>query len=184
MDDSDDATEAREDSPSAEPPDFAELDRPAEVLKNQPVRERLFDVVLQLRDPTQEGEIADRADCDAETARDHLNWFEFLGIVETEPGPPTQYERNDAYFQWRRVEQLRSTHANEEIRETLTDIRDQLAAYRNRFDVERPADVSPEELDRNLSTEAMWEALAEWKTLQQRAERLDAACADDDTVSS
>lgn len=154
------------------------------MLKNHPIRERLFDVVLQLRDPTQVGVIADRADYDAETAREHLDWFEFLGIVETEPGPPTQYERNDAYFRWRRVEQLRSTHSNDEIRETLTDVREQLAEYRTRFDVERPADVSPEKLDRDYSTEAVWEALAEWKTLQQRAELLDAACADDDPGSS
>jgi hypothetical protein len=119
MDDSDDSTE-RAGSPSAEPPDVAELDRPAAVLKNHPIRERLFDVVLQLRDPTQVAVIADRADCDAETAWEHLDWFEFLGIVETEPGSPTQYERNDAYFQWRRVEQLRSTDAAVTVASTAT----------------------------------------------------------------
>jgi hypothetical protein len=183
MDDSDDSTE-REGSPSAEPPDVTELESPAEVLNDHPVRARLFDVVLQLREPTQVAVIADRANCDTETARDYLDWFEFLGIVTGSREHATQYERNDAYFQWRRVEQLRSTHSNEEIREQLTDVREQLVEYRNRFDVERPADVSPEELDRDLSTEAVWEVLAEWKTLQQRAELLAAAYADDDMGSS
>jgi len=166
------------------PPDLSDLESPESLLTGGPIRERLLDSITGLRSPTKVSDIADLADCDTETARDYIEWFTEMGMVHRHEGRPVRYERNDAYFQWRRVEQLRSTHANEEIRETLTDIRDQLAAYRNRFDVERPADVSPEELDRNLSTEAMWEALAEWKTLQQRAERLDAACADDDTVSS
>lgn len=178
MDDSDDSTESAG-SPSAEPPDVAELESPAEVLNDHPVRARLFDVVLQLREPTQVAVIADRAHCDIETARDDLDWFEFLGIVKGSRDHATQYERNDAYFQWRRVEQLRSTHSNEEIREQLTDVRKQLETYRERFDVDGPADISLDELDRDLTTEAAWEALSEWKTLQQRAALLDAACADE-----
>jgi hypothetical protein len=183
MDESSDFTETRKVSPSEEPPDFAELDSPEGILKEQPIRERLFDVILQLREPTKVSVIATRADCDTETARDYLDWFESMGIVRKYPGRPTQYDRNDAYFEWRRVEQIRSTHSNEEIREELTEVLDRLADYRDRFNAESPDDVSLVELSRDLSTEAAWEALSEWKTLQQRAELLDAARRDNGTSS-
>ncbi|WP_311174222.1 DUF7342 family protein [Halobellus ordinarius] len=179
MDDPGEFTETREVSSSDDPPDFTELDSPEAVLKDQPIRERLFDVILQVREPTKVSVIADRADCDTETARDYLDWFESIGIVQEYPGRPTQYERNDAYFEWRRVEQIRSTHSDEEIRVELTEVLDQLAEYRERFDAERPDDVSLVELSRDLSTEEAWEALSEWKTLHQRAELLDAARRDD-----
>ena len=179
MDDPGEFTETREVSPSDDPPDFTNFDSPEAVLKNQPIRERLFDVILQVREPTKVSTIADRADCDTETARDYLDWFGAIGIVQEYPGRPTQYERNDAYFQWRRVEQIRSTHSDEEIREKLTDALDRLAEYRERFDTEHPNAVSLIELSRDLATEEAWEALSEWKTLQQRAELLDAARRDD-----
>lgn len=179
MDDSGEFTETREVSPSDDPPDFTNFDSPEAVLKDRPIRERLFDVILQVREPTKVSTIADRADCGTETARDYLDWFESIGIVQEYPGRPAQYERNDAYFRWRRVEQIRSAHSNEEIREKLTDALDRLAEYRERFDAEHPNAVSLVELSRDLSTEEAWEALSEWKTLQQRAELLDAARRDD-----
>ena len=183
MDDSGEFTATHDVSPSEEPPDFDELDTPREVLKDQPIRERLFDIILQLRDPTKVSVIADRADCDPETAREYLDWFESMGIVREYPGRPTQYERNDAYFAWRRVEQIRSTYSNEEIRDELTDVLERLSDYRKRFDAEHPDNVSLVEVSRDLSTEEAWEELSEWKTLQQRAELLDAARRNDGTSS-
>ena len=144
------------------------------MLKDRPIRERLFGVILQVREPTKVPAIADSADCDTGTARNYLEWFESMGIVREYSGRPTQYERNDAYFEWRRVEQIRSTHSNEEIREEPTDVLDRMAGYRGRFDAESSDDVPLVELSRDLSTEAAWKALSKWKTLRQRAELLDA----------
>lgn len=165
--------------PDEEPPPFDELDAPADVLGGGPVRERLFDVVLQLREPTKVSTVAERADCDPETARDYLGWFASMGVVRAFEGRPARYERNDAYLRWRRVEQVRATRSADEIAAELADVLDDLEAYRERFDADDPDEVSLVELSRERPTEEAWEALSEWRTLRRRAEVLDAARRED-----
>lgn len=158
-----------------DPPDFSTLDSPEDVLTDHPIRERLFDVILQLRTPTKVSVIAERADCDTETARDYLDWYRSMGMVRKFDGRPTRYERNDAYLRWRRIEQLRATHSTDEIVEELTTVLDTLEEYRDQFDAATPAEVSLVEASRERPTEEVWEALSEWQTLHQRAELLDLA---------
>jgi len=43
--------------------------------------ERVYDTVLQTRQPTTATEMADDADCDPKTARKYLDWFGTLGVV-------------------------------------------------------------------------------------------------------
>ena len=83
--------------PGEEPPDFSQLEPPEEMLKDLPVRERLLDVVLQLRSPTKVAEIADRADCDVETAHEYLDRFATMGIVREFEGRPTKYQRDNTF---------------------------------------------------------------------------------------
>lgn len=161
--------------PGEEPPDFDELEPPEATLKDLPIRERLLDVVLQLRSPTKVAEIADRADCDAGTAREYLDWFSTLGIVREFEGRPTQYQRNDAYLKWRRVERIRQEHSDDEIVDELSSVLDTLAEYRERFGTDDPDAVSLIEESRERPTEEVWSDLVTWKTLERRAELLDAA---------
>ena len=56
--------------------DLDELESPDSLLKGGPIRERLLDVVVGLRTPTKVSTIANIADCDTETARDYLEWFD------------------------------------------------------------------------------------------------------------
>lgn len=176
MDESSDFTDTSV-TPGAdqEPPDFSALDSPEDVLKDHPIRERLFDVVLQLRTPTKVSEIAERADCDTETARDYLDWFASMGMVREYEGRPIRYQRNDAYLEWRRIEQIRATYSEEEIVEKLMDVLEALDEYRDQFDADSPDEVSLVKSSRERPTEEAWEALSEWKTLQRRAAVLDAA---------
>jgi len=166
-----------------EPPDFSTLDSPADVLTDHPIRERLFDVILQLREPTKVSEIAERADCDTETARDYLAWFAAMGMVREYGGRPTRYQRNDAYLRWRRIEQLRANYSVDELVEQLQDVLDELEAYRDQFDADAPAEVSLVDASREQPTAAAWEALSEWRTLQRRAELLDLARRDERELS-
>ena len=55
-----------------EPLEFKTWESPVDVLKGGSIKERLLDVILQLRDPTKVSTIANRIDCDTETARDYL----------------------------------------------------------------------------------------------------------------
>jgi len=119
--------------------------------------------------------VADLADCDTETAREYLEWFAEMGMVHRYDGRPVRYERNDAYFQWRHINRIRDTHTDEEIVNALSETLDRIEAYRTQFDADAPQEVSLLEASREMSTEAAWEALSEWETLQRRAELLDTA---------
>lgn len=162
-----------------EPPDFSAWDSPEEILRGGPIRERLLDVVMQLREPTKVSAIAERAECDTETARDYLEWFAEMGMVRELSGRPVQYERNDSYLSWRRVEQIRRQYSESEIVEQLEETLDAVATYRDRFDVESPGAVSLVAASRDSTVEEIWEAVSDWQTLEERAALLDAARRDD-----
>jgi len=159
------------------PPDLDALESPDSLLKGGSIRERLLDVVIGLRTPTKVSTIANRADCDTETARDYLEWFDEMGMVQRHDGRPVRYERNDAYFQWRRIDRIREEYSEREIVNALDDTLNQIEDYRAQFDATHPDDVSLDDAnqEQNLSTEAAWEALSEWETLEQRAALLDEA---------
>jgi hypothetical protein len=42
-------------------------------------------------------DIADLADCNAETARDHLEWFDEMRLVHRHDGRPVRYKYNDPH---------------------------------------------------------------------------------------
>ena len=174
-----DLTDIPEDAYDGEetPPNLDELESPDSLLKGGPIRERLLDVVIGLRTPTKVSTIADRANCDTETARDYLEWFDEMGMVQRHDGRPVRYERNNAYFQWRRIDRIREEYSRQEIVDALADTLEQIEEYRTQFDAKHPDEVSLVDATReqNLSTEATWEALSEWETLERRAELLDAA---------
>lgn len=157
------------------PPNLDELESPDSLLKGGPIRERLLDIVTGLRTPTKVSAIAEFADCDTETARDYLEWFDEMGMVHRHDGRPVRYERNDAYFQWRRIDRIREEYADQEIVDALADTMEQIEDYRTQFDADAPGDVSLVEASQEMSTEAAWEALSEWETLERRATLLDAA---------
>ncbi|MBX0297254.1 DUF7342 family protein [Haloarcula nitratireducens] len=158
-----------------EPPDFEAWESPEELLTGGPIRERLLDVVLQLREPTKVSEIAARADCDTETAREYLEWFTTMGMVQELPGRPVRYKRNESYLQWRRVEHIRQQYSQSEIVEELTETLAAAKEYRQRFDAETPDNVSLVAASHDEAVEDVWEAVSTWQTLEERAALLDAA---------
>ena len=168
------------------PPNLDELESPDTLLKGGSIRERLLDVVVGLRTPAKVSTIAERADCDTETARDYLEWFDETGMVQRHDGRPVRYERNDAYFQWRRIDRIREEYSEQEIVNALGDTLEQIEDYRTQFEVEHPDEVSLVDAtqEQNLSTEAAWEALSKWETLEQRAALLDAARRNDPVAGS
>ena len=157
------------------PPDLDAWEDPDELLKGLPMRERVLDVALQLREPTTVADVAERADCNTETARDYLEWFAEMGIVREHSGRPVRYELNRSYLRWRRIEKIRTTFTEEEIvvelKETLSAIDD----YQEEFGVDSPGEVSLLDTEDAAKLEERWESLSAWKTALKRAELLDAA---------
>jgi hypothetical protein len=145
---------------SPEPGGPPEFDVPFE---DGDVEKRIYGVVLGTREPTATGEIAEAADCDPKTARKYLSWFAELGVVTEHEGRPTTYERNDAYFEWRRVNDLASSHSLEELRRRVSDLTATITEYRGEYGADAPEDVDALEVDAS-EVEAVYEDLADWAT--------------------
>lgn len=167
--------------PDEEPPDFDDWEDPESLFADLPIRERMLDVALQLREPTTVAEVAERVDCDTETAREYLRWFAEMGFVREHEGRPTRYERNQSYLQWRRIEQIRAEYSEREIVAELQRALDSATEFRERFDADDPDAVSLLDAEDSAEVEATWEALSAWRTVERRAELLDAARRGDPT---
>ncbi len=182
MDLTDIPEEARDGDESS--PDLTDVESPDTRFKDGPIRERLLDVITGLRTPTKISNIANLADCGTETARDYLAWSDQMGMVHRQDGRPVRYERNDAYFQWRRIDCIQDKYSNREIVDRLADTLDEIETYSAQFDADDPNDISLIDASQHMSTEDAWEALSEWKTLEQRAALLDAARRDEPVSDS
>ena len=142
--------------------------------------ERVYSVLLQTRSPTSTRAIADRAACDPKTATKYLQWFAKLGIATEHDGDPTTYERNDQYFEWRRVDDLASSYSPGELQTRVQDLLDRVRTYEERYDADRPADVDALSPPDGISPETAFRELTDWETARtelrrhERARRLQA----------
>jgi len=152
------------------PPPF---DRPFE---DEDTKQRVYGTVLHTREPTTAGEIADRADCSEDAARSHLSFYADLGIVTRHEGRPVRYERNDDYFEWRRVNELAQEHTVDELQTRVSELTDRIETYRDEYNANSPADVDVLEFDA-AEIDDVYVDLSEWATavedrrLHERARR-------------
>ncbi|MEM4781740.1 MAG: transcriptional regulator [Halalkalicoccus sp.] len=144
--------------------------------EGEDVEQRIYGVVLRTRTPTSAAAIAEEAECDPKTARKYLAWFADLGVVTAHEGRPRTYERNEAYFEWRRVNELASTRSIGELRRRVSELSERIDAYRDRYGAETPGEVDALERD-DSDVDGVYEDLADWATalgerrLSERARR-------------
>jgi DNA-binding transcriptional regulator GbsR (MarR family) len=139
------------------PPSF---DRPFE---GEDTKQRVYGAVLHAREPMTAAEIAERADCSEESARTHLSFYADLGIVIYHDGRPARYERNNDYFEWRRMNELANSHTVDELQAQVSDLTDQIEAYREEYDADSPADVDVLEYDGEY-VDDVYADLGDWAT--------------------
>lgn len=169
-------------TPDGDVPDFDTWEDPEQLFEGQSTKERMLDVVMQVREPTKVATIAERAGCDTETARDYLGWFAGLGLVRKHTGRPVRYERNESFLRWRRIERIREEYSEEDIVDELQTVMDTIQEYRDQFETESPDQVSLKTASTDTTIEDTWKALSEWQTLERRADLLDAARRNLDTA--
>jgi len=141
----------------AGPPPF---DRPFE---GEDTKQRVYGAVLHAREPMTAAEIAERADCSEESARTHLSFYTDLGIVIRHEGRPVRYERNDDYFEWRRVNELAQEHTVEELQRRVSELTDRIEVYRDDYGADSPAEVDVLEFDAERVDDVYVE-LGDWAT--------------------
>ena len=160
-------------------PDAADGPPPFEdAFAGDDVEQRIYGTILQTREPTTAGSIADAAECDPKTARKYLDWFDQLGIVTQYDGHPATYERNDAYFEWRRVNQLAADQSVTELQDRVRELTTRITEYEDRYDA-----ASPNTVDAVAAAEACDERtiddvygdLADWATAREERGRYERA---------
>ncbi|MFC7076849.1 DUF7342 family protein [Haloarcula halophila] len=158
------------------PPPF---DTPFE---GEDTKQRIYGAVLHARDSMTAAEIAERADCSEEAARTHLSFYTDLGIVIQHDGRPVRYERNDDYFEWRRVNELAKSHTVEELQTRVSELTEKIETYRTTYGVDSPAEVDVLEFDAEQVNEVYvdlgdWATAIEERRLHERARRKAASAA-------
>ncbi len=78
----------------------------AERVENIPTDERVYQTALELYEPTQVSEVAERADCSKNGARRHLKRLAEIGLLTRVMDNPESFKRNKSYFEWRRFNRL------------------------------------------------------------------------------
>ncbi|ELY55759.1 DUF7342 family protein [Natronolimnohabitans innermongolicus] len=159
-----------DDDPRDGPPPF---DRP---FSDEDTKQRVYGAVLHAREPMTAAEIADRADCSAESARTHLSFYADLGIVIRHEGRPVRYERNDDYFEWRRVNELARENTVDELQARVSELTDRIEEYRDEYDADSPAEVDVLEFDAERVDDVYvelsdWATVIEERRLHERARR-------------
>jgi len=131
---------------------------------------RVYNTVVQTRQPTTARALADDADCDPKTARKYLAWFSRLGVVTEHDGEPPTYERNDRYFEWRRINELASKPAAE-LQSQVQSLAERIETYEQRYDADDPAEVDALAPPAEISTETAFAELTDWQTARSELQR-------------
>ena len=162
---------------SEDRPDFDALEDPDDLLEGERTRDDFLSVALQLREPMLIAEIADRAGRGEDSAREYMRWFETIGLVRRASDDPEQYETNQSYLYWRRVDRIRSNYRDTDIVERLQDVLDELDDFKKRYNSARPSEVDIVQTarERDVDVEEIWDDVTQWKTLLARRDLLEDA---------
>lgn len=165
-------------------PDHPTFDNPFE--EEASAEERVYNTLLQTRAPSSATAIAEQAACDPKTARKYLQWFAKLGIAVEHTGDPITYERNDQYFEWRRVNELASTYSPNDLQSRVQNLLERIRTYEKRYDADHPADVDSLAAPNGISTETAFSDVTDWETARtelRRHERARQLQADDRDIA-
>ena len=151
--------------------------------RDTPTRDRIYETAIQLYKPATADEVASRAHCSEGAAREHLEWLSARGIVEPIDGRPKRYQRNHAYFEWARANELRREHTDAELETKLTALVKEEQAYREEYGVADPGQIDAlAEADYD-SLETVWEDIGNWKTIRRDLRVIERARKDRDALS-
>jgi len=142
------------------------------------VEQQIYGVVLQTHEPTAVSTIADAADCSPRVPQKYLAWFENLGIVTQHTSDPATYERNDAFFEWRRRNDLAATQSLEELQDRVQEATSRITEYEERYEAASPAAVdavSAAQVSDELTSDEVRSDLDDWERARKEHERYERA---------
>ncbi|MCY4732540.1 transcriptional regulator [Natronomonas gomsonensis] len=140
--------------------------------ESQDTHERIRGVIAGLQEPATAATVAERATCSTNAARKHLGKFVALGVVrQLEDTQGARYVRNEAYFRWRRANELAERHTIEELLDVVADLETQAEQFQQQFGAATPADVALPEEATHAELEEQLEKLSRWATIREAIDR-------------
>jgi len=140
--------------------------------ESQDAHERIRGVIAGLQEPATAATVAKRAACSTNAAREHLGKFAALGVVrQLEDTHGTRYIRNEAYFRWRRADELAERHTIEGLLDTVADLDTQAEQFQQQFGAATPADVALPEEATHAELKEQLEKLSRWETTREAIDR-------------
>ena len=128
-------------------------------------RERIKTVITRTTEPTPASEIADKARASQPVVRDELNELTEIGLVEKiDGGQGALYKRNDQMYIYRQVLKLHDEYSEDELIETLQNLKQTVNDIRAEHDVESPAELA-QQLDPD--EQEGWDNHRTWQTAQK-----------------
>lgn len=148
--------------------------------------QRVYDVLVGTREYVAADTFARRADCSETGARSALEQLVELGIAERQPGRPRTYRRNDAYFEWKRIEELAREHTAPELRESIDDLLAEDEELQRQYGVPEPDAVTIDPDPDHDRIHETWDDLTRWRSvrrdvrlLQRALQRVERSRSDD-----
>jgi predicted transcriptional regulator len=137
----------------------------AERLQDAPVDEHVYRIALELHEPTRVTNVAERADCSKNAVRRHLRRLADIGLLTRVTDNPETFQRNESYFEWRRLDRL-SELSNEEYSDRIKDLLSEHESYQDVYGVEKPSDINPLEYGNYGDAEQVWLDLNNWEAIR------------------
>jgi len=128
-------------------------------------RERVKAVITRTTEPTPASDIAEKARASKPVVRDELNELTEIGLVEKiDGGQGALYKRNDQMYIYQQVVKLHEEYSEDELIETLQDLKQTVQEFRRKYSVESPAELA-QQLDPD--DQKGWEDHTAWQTAQK-----------------
>ena len=128
-------------------------------------RERIKAVITRTTEPTPASEIADRARASTPVVRDELAELAKIGLVEKiDTSQGALYERSDQMYIYQQVLDLHEEYSEDELVETLQELKQTVNEIRTTYGVESPAELA-QELDPD--DQDGWDDHTTWQTAQK-----------------
>ena len=143
----------------------------AERVENIPTDERVYQTALELHEPTQVSEVAERADCSKNAARRHLKRLAEIGLLTRVMDNPESFKRNKSYFEWRRFNRL-SELTDSEYKKRVGELLSENESYQEQYDVEKPGAIDPLDYTEYGDPEQVWLELNNWEAIQTEIQDL------------
>jgi DNA-binding transcriptional ArsR family regulator len=128
-------------------------------------RERIKAVITRTTEPTPASEIAEKARASQPVVRDELKELTDIGLVETiDSGQGALYKRNDQMYIYQQVLKLQEEYSEDELIETLQELKQTVQDIRTKYGVESPAELAQQ---LNPDDQDGWDDHTTWQTAQK-----------------